>query len=44
MNAIEWCHQVDPEFREWLTAHNGEALAQNVIAGITAAGGGYLNR
>jgi hypothetical protein len=39
MKMLEWWRKVDPEVRAWLIAHNGEALDQNVIAGITAAGG-----
>ena len=39
METIDWWPEIDPATRDWLTAHNGEALPEDVLSKIIAAGG-----
>lgn len=39
MNSLEWWPKLDVETQAWLIAHNGEAVTQDVLGKITAAGG-----
>jgi hypothetical protein len=39
METIEWWTKIDQATRDWLIAHNGEAVPAAVLSKITAAGG-----
>lgn len=39
MNIDEWWPQLDTVTREWLIAHNGEAVPAHILSLIAAAGG-----
>ena len=39
METIDWWPKIDQATRDWLIAHNGEALPEGVLAKIIAAGG-----
>ncbi|MHA7189156.1 cupin domain-containing protein [Arthrobacter sp. MDT2-16] len=39
MDLEQWWNGVMPQTRDWLTAHNGEALTPEVVADISSAGG-----
>ena len=39
MDLEQWWNSVTPQTREWLIAHNGEALTPEVVADISGAGG-----
>ena len=39
MNIDEWWPRLDPGTREWLIAHNGEAVPAAVLSKIVWAGG-----
>ena len=39
MEIDEWWPNLDAQTREWLIAHNGEAVPTEVISKIQAAGG-----
>lgn len=39
MDLDEWWNGVMPQTRDWLIAHNGEALTPEVVADISRAGG-----
>ena len=39
MESIEWWETLDPDAKEWLIDHNGEAVTDDVLAAIRAAGG-----
>ena len=39
MNIEEWWPNLDATTRDWLIAHNGEALPPHVLDQISAAGG-----
>ncbi len=39
MEIIEWWPKLDADARAWLVAHNGEAVAPDVLLEIVAAGG-----
>lgn len=39
MELEQWWNDVTPRTRDWLIAHNGEALPPEVVAEISAAGG-----
>jgi len=39
MNIDEWWSRLDSEAQEWLIVHNGEAVPDEVLSQITAAGG-----
>jgi len=39
MDIAEWWPRLDALSRDWLIAHNGEAVAPEVLSAITAAGG-----
>ncbi|TKV25903.1 hypothetical protein FDK12_14610 [Arthrobacter sp. NamB2] len=39
MDLEQWWTRVMPVTREWLAAHNGEALTPEVVADISRAGG-----
>lgn len=39
MDLEQWWTLVMPDTREWLMAHNGEALTPEVVADISRAGG-----
>lgn len=39
MESIEWWTSLDAGTKEWLIAHNGEALPADVRAKVVAAGG-----
>jgi hypothetical protein len=39
VESIEWWASLDPGTKDWLIAHNGEALPERVLARVVAAGG-----
>jgi hypothetical protein len=39
MENIEWWPKLDYHAKEWLIAHNGEAVSPEVLSKIVAAGG-----
>ncbi len=39
MDLEQWWNDVTPQTRDWLIAHNGEALSPEVVAAISRAGG-----
>jgi len=39
MEIIEWWPKLDSDAQAWLIAHNGEAVAPDVMRKILAAGG-----
>lgn len=39
MSIAEWWPELDPETRAWLIAHNGEAVAPDVMSKIVAVAG-----
>lgn len=39
MDDLTWWDSVDDQARAWLIAHNGEAVASEVLDQIVAAGG-----
>lgn len=39
MDVDEWWERLDAPTREWLFAHNGEALPAEVVSAIDSAGG-----
>jgi hypothetical protein len=39
VESIEWWASLDPGTKDWLIAHNGEALPARVLAEVVAAGG-----
>ena len=39
MEGIKWWKSLDAGTRDWLIAHNGEALPAEVVAKVVAAGG-----
>ena len=39
MESIEWWASLEPETKDWLIAHNGEALPERVLAEVVTAGG-----
>ena len=39
METIEWWESLEPGAKEWLIEHNGEAVPDDILAGIVAAGG-----
>jgi hypothetical protein len=39
MEMIEWWPKLDSDAQGWLVAHNGEAVAPDVVTKIEAAGG-----
>ncbi|WP_426321608.1 hypothetical protein [Microbacterium sp. E-13] len=39
MESIEWWPSLDAETKDWLIAHNGEALPAEVLGKVAAAGG-----
>ena len=39
MDIEEWWSQLDAATREWLIAHNGEAVPPEVVSEIVASGG-----
>ena len=39
MNIDEWWPKLDPGTRDWLIAHNGEAVPEHILGHIEAAGG-----
>lgn len=42
MEIMQWWPKLDSDTRAWLIAHNGEAVAPEVLSKIVTAGG-YLN-
>jgi hypothetical protein len=43
MESIEWWEQLDPDTRDWLIAHNGEALPAHIVTAISEAGGDFAS-
>lgn len=39
MEITEWWPRLEPQVRDWLVAHNGEAVDAEVLNKIVAAGG-----
>ena len=39
MNIDEWWPRLNAEARDWLIAHNGEAVPEHILGQIAAAGG-----
>ena len=39
MESIEWWTSLDAATKDWLVAHNGEALPARIVAKVVAAGG-----
>ena len=39
MEIIEWWRRLDSDAKEWLIAHNGEAISPEVLKNIITAGG-----
>ncbi|TDN91496.1 hypothetical protein [Microbacterium sp. BK668] len=39
MESIEWWSSLDATRKDWLIAHNGEALPAGVLGKVVAAGG-----
>lgn len=39
METLDWWSKLDPDAQAWLIAHNGEAVAPDVLSKIVSAGG-----
>jgi len=39
MDIAGWWPKLDPDARQWLVAHNGEAVSADILTKIVAAGG-----
>lgn len=39
VDTIAWWPRLDPDARDWIVAHNGEAVDPDVLVRIEAAGG-----
>ncbi|MET1082847.1 MAG: hypothetical protein ABWY12_07315 [Burkholderiales bacterium] len=44
MEITEWWHKLDSDAQAWLVAHNGEAVAPEVLSKIVTAGGTVNSR
>ena len=43
MDDLNWWDRLDEQARAWLIAHNGEAVAPDVLDRIVAAGGDMIS-
>lgn len=44
MEIMEWWQKLDSDAQAWLVAHNGEAVAPEVLSKIVTAGGALNSR